>query len=343
MSLKRKTLLDARMERVAGSIGYCAGDNDDFIATLNEAQQRLIMDPKQPDEGWWGTWARIAFNVTREDPYFVTGREVARVTAIDICKMPVVLRNEFWEYLEFGNGQRPSNCCESPMCEELLGLDRGLAITFKELRPPNKRIRVFATDETDFGKRTLISYKDPFGNVFYSQDGFNRVTGEFLTFASPFADTTRDIESLQGIQKDITNGPVQFHEVDTVTGEMRLILTMEPTETVAGYRRYFVNGLPTTCCASETIQVSALCKLDFIPALLDTDYLLIGNIQALKEECQAIRMSDMDSPVAKRNAERHHMGALSLLFGELDHFVGKERVSIQVPLWNGARLRRQPI
>lgn len=341
--MKRATLLDARMYGIPAALGACAGDNDEFLRTINEAMQRLIIDEAQPDEGWWGTWARIAFDVSREDPYFTTGRDVSRVTAMDVCKQPVVLRNQFWEYLEFGNGLRPTNCCESALCEDLTGFDRGLAITFKDIKPPNKKIRVFATDETDYGKRTLISYKDPFGNIIHSQDGFSRVMGEFLSFTSPFATTTSDVAELLGIQKDETNGAIQFHEVDTVTGEMRLILTMEPTETVAGYRRYFVNGLPTSCCATETIQVSALCKLDFVPVAVDTDYLIIQNLAALKEECQGIRLSDMDSPNAKRMGQAHHVAALRLLFGELDHFVGKERVSVQVPLWNGARLRRQPI
>lgn len=340
--MKRATLLDARMSRIAAAVGFCDGDNNGFITTLNEAQQRLITDEKQPDEGWWGTWSVMAFNLTQADPFFTVPRDVARVTAVNVCKKPVVLRNQFFEYLEFGNGLRPVNCCDAPICEDLGAFDRGRVVTFLDVKPPNKKLRVFVTDETDIGKRTLISYKDPFGNIFYSQDGFNRVTGEFLTFASPFSQTTSDVAELTGIQKDQTNGPVQFHEVDIVTGAMRLILTMEPSETVAAYRRYFVNGLPNTCCASETIQVSVLSKLDFIPAVVDSDYLLIGNLSALKEECMAVRLSEMDSPNAKRMADMHHVRALALLFGELDHFLGKTRVSVQLPLWNSDRLQRQP-
>lgn len=340
--MKRATVLDARMYGIPDAVGACVGDNNDFIRVLNEAQQRLIIDEAQPDEGWWGTWARIAFNLTRADPYFVPGRHVARVTAIDVCKKPVRLWNEFYEYLEFGNGLRPENCCEAPSCENLGAFDRGLAITFKTFTP-GRKIRVFATDETDYGKRVLFSAKDTFDNTIYSQDGFTRVTGEFITLTSPFADSAVAYSEIDGIQKDETNGAIQIHELDPDTGNMRLILTMEPTETVAGYRRYFVNGLPDTCCASGTIQVSALCKLDFIPVKVDSDYLVIPNLAALKEECQSIRLSDMDSPNAKRMAAAHHGSALRLLFGELDAFIGKERVSIQVPLWSNDRLRRQPI
>lgn len=330
------------MSRIPEAIGVCAGDNLTIVPTVNEAQQRLLMDASQPDEGWWGTWGVVLFNLDSTNMSFTAQRDVARVTALDVCKKPVVLRNQFSEYLEFGNGLRPVSCQPCPVCEELTAFDRGVVVSFKDLTPPNKKLRVFFTDETDLGKRVLLSGKDAFGNIIYSQDGFNRAVGEFVTLASPFADTVNQFTVWNGVQKDITNGQVQIFQVDTVTGEQELLLTMEPNETVGCYRRYFVNGLPNACCGSPTIQVSALVKLEFIPVVADTDYLLIGNLAALKEECQAIRYEEMDTPTAKQNAARHHAMALRLLFGELDHYVGKERVSIAVPLWGSDRLQRQP-
>lgn len=341
--MKRATLLDARMSRIASTVGFCAGDNDGFISTLNEAQQRLLLDEAQPDEGWWGTWAVMLFNLDSSNMSITTPGDTARITALDVCKKPVVLRNQFWEYLEFGNGLRPANCQPCPVCEELTAFDRGAVVSFKDLTPPNKKLRVFVTDDTDLGKRVLFSGKDKFGNILYSQDGINRATGEFVELKSPFVDTVNQFSVWNGVQKDITNGAIQIFQVDTVTGVQTLLSTMEPNETVGSYRRYFVNGLPNACCGSGTIQVSALVKLDFVPVVADTDYLIIGNLSALKEECQSIRLAEMDSPAAKQEAARHHAMALRLLFGELDHFVGRERVSIAVPLWNSDRLQRQPI
>lgn len=345
--MNRRTLLDARMSRIPEAIGTCANDNVTLLTTINEAQQRLLNDEAQPDEGFWGTWAVMNFNLTQADPYFTTPRDVARVTLIDICKKPILLRNQFYEYLEFGNGLRPLSCCSTGVCENLGVFDRGPVVSFKDIAPPNKKLRVFATDETDYGKRVLLSGKDQFDNTLYSQDGFNRVTGEFVTLTSPFADTVNQFSVWNGVQKDITNGQIQIHEVDTVTGDMRLLLTMEPSETVGCYRRYFVNGLPNTCATgcppTEPIQISALVKLDFIPVVADTDYLIIGNLAALKEECMAIRLMEMDAPNAKRVAAAHHAMALRLLFGELDNYIGKERVAISVPLWGSDRLRPQPL
>lgn len=328
------------MSRIPSAVGNCAGNQDDFVTALNEAQHRLITDEAQPDEGWWGTWAVMRFNL---DPtgYFTTPRDVARATAVDLCKQPVVLRNQFWEYLEFGNGLRPQMCSPCRVCEGLGAFDRGLVPTFRDMATGSK-IRIFMTDETDAGKRVLVTGKDTFGNIVTSQDGFNRVTGEFVTLGAPFGQTINAWSETPWFQKDITNGQIQIHAVNDAD-EMTLLLTMEPTETVSGYRRYFVNGMPQGCCESGTVQVNALVKLDYIPAYVDTDYLIIGNLDALKEEVMAIRLSEMDSPTAKKVAREHHVAALRCLFGELDLYVGKERVSIQVPLWNGDKLRRQPI
>ena len=343
MSLNRHTLLDVRASRIPETIGACVGSNQLLISTVNEAQQRLLTDESQPDEGWYGTYAIILFDLTHDDPYFTTPRGIARATAVNVCKKPALLRNQFYEYLDFGNGIRPLSCSANNLCENLMAFDRGRVVTFKDIHPPNKKLRVYVTDETDLEKRILFSGKDAFENIIYSQDGFARVSGEFVTLSSPFADTVNQYTEISGIQKDITNGQIQIFEVDTVTLEETLILTMEPGETVAGYHRYFVNGLPSRCCGTDTIQISALCKLDFVPVNVDTDYLIIGNLAALKEECQAIRLNEMDSPEAKRSSIAHHAAALRLLFGELDHFIGKERVSITVPIFNSNRLRRQVV
>lgn len=338
----RNTLRDARISRIPEAIGTCRDDIATLVSTINEAQQRLITDELQPDEGWWGTWSVMLFNLAQDYPYFTLPRGVARVTATNLCKKPVLLRNQFYEYLDFGNGIRPLGCCSSA-CENLGAWDRGQVITFLDIAPPNKILRVFLTDASDVGKRVFISGKDAFGNIVYSQDGLNRVTGEFVEIVSPFADSTNQWTELSGIQKDITNGPVQFFEVDTVTGDDRLILQMEPGETVAAYRRYFINGLPQNCCGGTQIQVSALVKLDYVPVAVDTDYLIISNLSALKEECMAIRMQEMDSTEAKRGALAHHAAALRLLAGELDHQIGKERIAITVPIFGSDKLRRQVV
>jgi hypothetical protein len=169
------------------------------------------------------------------------------------------------------------------------------------------------------------------------------VLGIFVVLGSPFVDSPMQITGLTGIQKDVTKAPVQFFEIDVTNGNQRLILTMEPTETVAAYRRYFVNGVPSVCCNGTAPQVTALAKLELIPVVGDTDYLLIQNIEALIAECQSIRYSEMDSADAMQKSGERHLAAIRLLQGELVHYEGKDRPAISFKPFGSARLEHRRV
>ena len=121
---------------------------------------------------------------------------------------------------------------------------------------------------------------------------------------------------------------------------------MDPIETTAAYRKYYINNLPcrTPCTASGIMQVTAMCKVDYQPVASDPDYLIIPNVPALIAECEATRFRSMDNEKALGMAEAKHADALKLLFGQLDHYMGRERPAISVSLFGPRRhLRHQPI
>lgn len=337
----RPRLLDYRASRGPATVGICQANIAECAAIVNSAQQRLILAKQSGDEGWWGSWARMVFNVNQTDPYITTPREVARLEQMTVCNRPVRIQNEFFEFLDFGIGLQPKN----RFCNFLETYERGVYPSFSDLVPPNKLIRVYITDAADVGKRALIQGKDQNDTTIYSQDGLVQVTGTFVDFVSPFVDTAMVLNTLNGIQKDITSGQVKFFEVDSVTGVERLILIMEPGETVAAYRRYLVNGLPNSCACSCTnpTQVTAMAKLDFIPVAVDTDYLTIQNVEAIIEECQSVRYSTMDQPAAAQLAIKHHRDAIALLNGQLIHMLGKQRPAISFKPFGSAALERQAI
>jgi len=335
-------LKDIRQSRIPEALGACASDNGKLLEIVNEAQQRLVF--AGGETGWWGSWAKVVFNVTgTTDPYITLPRSIARLINMDVCRSPVRIQNEFYEFLEAGTGLQPACACNG-----LETYDRGMFPTFSDLVPPNKRLRFYITDAADIGRRVLVQGKDQNGTTIYSLDGIDEVTGIYLEFTQPFVDTPFDITLLTGLQKDFTVGQVRVFEVDNVTGVSRLILTMEPSEEVAGYRRYFLNGLPTNCCgatlpALPTTQVTAMAKLALIPVAVDPDYLVIQNIAALKEECQAVRFGEMDDPGSAGQAALRHRKAINLLNGELVHHLGKERPAINFAPFGTAKLSYQRI
>ena len=90
--------------------------------------------------------------------------------------------------------------------------------------------------------------------------------------------------------------------------------------------------------------MTAICKQEYIPALRDTDSLIIGNLPALTEMVQALRYYAMDVTSAHEMAQTHEKRALRLLAQELDHYegVGNPAVTVNIglgrSLMNGRRM-----
>ena len=250
--MQRLRGVDLRMSRLPNVLGLCSGDAPQIFQYVNSAQERLLTAKEAGDEGWWGTWAEVAFNVSNRNPFITTPREIARLEMIDVCGRPIQLNNQFFEYLQFGAGRSPRrwqngggacgfwrNRCQAFM--------RNNAVTFEDLLPTPQTIRIFAADpaDTDGTHRVLLQGLDANGQVVYSQDGQNQVVGIFLTLTAPFVDSPFPFSQLTGIQKDVTAGQVQFFQVDPTTAVQNALHTMEPSEETALYRRYYRTFLST--------------------------------------------------------------------------------------------------
>jgi hypothetical protein len=307
---------------------------------LNEAIQRLINTAGE--EGFWGGWAKVVFNVSRTDPYITLPAQFARMIGADICRTPVRIQNEWYEIMEAGIGLQ-SPCVGRNVCSMEI-YERGTVNTAYDLTASNKKIRVYPTNGSDLGKRILFSgAKDNNGNGIYETDGINQIIGTRLELTVPFVTTSMIVTSFDAIAKDDTYGDVVIKQVDATTGEESFLSRLGPSEMNPAYRRYFLSGVPTNCCsdpAVTTVQVTTMCKYEFLPAVRPTDFLLIGNIPALKQECQAIRHEEMDDPTAKALAINEHRAAVRMLNQELTHYTGKNQIAINVAPFGNARLEK---
>lgn len=351
--MPRLRLLDFRLSDGPPTIGLCKENLPGCANAVNRAQRRLIFAKEAGDEGWWGSFAEVAFNgVSQLTPYLTLPREIARVEAFNVCDQPIQSHNQYYEYLQFGNGRMPKRCRNQDrwgcMTEAFA---RDNAVTFVDQTIFPCMLRVFATSSSDHNKRILAQGEDISHSTIYSTDPLTnqRVSGIFTDLDSPFADFPLQFSRITGFQKDVTQGQVQIFQVDPTNGVMTLLLTMEPTETVAGYRRYYLHDLPRNCCRLSTntpllpVRVTAIVKLELIPAAGDLDYLLIQNLEALIEECISTRMSAMDNANAQQIAMVHHLNAIRLLNSEITHFLGKQSPAVGFHPFGSAKLERQAI
>ena len=329
-------------------IGHCAEDISVVAAAANEVQERLIYDPMAPDEGWHGSTIRMRFNVTvsGRTATIITPNDIARVIVLDICKVPRQLRNGFYEFLQFGTGLKPPGC--DPWVDQVtqaFARDNVPTLApFPSSAP--QTIWIFPGSPSDVGKRVIVQGADKNGKTVLALDSTTgaAVLGEQIALQFPFAVSAHQYQTITGILKDVTVAPITIFAIDSVTGVTTALSSMEPHETSAAYRQYFLNGLPANCCntPSGVVQIDVQAKLDFVPVTSPRDYLSIPNIPALIEEGQSWFYSSKDTEVAAKLEAKHHAKALALLNGQIDHYEGKVTPAIGLKIFGSAKLRPQP-
>ena len=311
----------------------------------NDAQERLLMDPLCPSEGWWGgsVTLNLTATIANRSAYVVTPREIARLIVMGICQQPVQIRNGWYEYLQFGRGLQPKGCQNSACASPFQAYERDNVVTLAPLLSTPQQVRIYPTDVRDAGKRVLLHGKDQNGMVILTTDpGTGQsAPGEYISLSFPFSTSVNQFSTITGIQKDQSYGLVSFFQVDPNTGAEVALSAMDPNEGTAWYRRYLVSGIPSQnlCCTSpgSPLQITAQGRLDFVPVQNETDYLTIPNVPALLEEAQSIRFSKMEN--GANQSAFHHARALQLLNGQIDAMEGKTSVAISVPIFGSARLR----
>lgn len=341
----RVRLYDLRMSRLNRVLGLCQSDIPELANYANAAQSRLIHAAESGSEGWWGTYAEIAFTVTRDTPFVTLPRDIARLEGVTVCDQPVAVNNEYIQYLQFGNGRlRKNRPCG---VGGLQVVSRRNAVLFRDMTNAPQFIRLYISDERDIAKRVLLQGTDSNGNTIYSTDGLTEVEGIFLALDSPFVTSSLQFNTITGIQKDLLYGKLEVYQVDPTTGVEVLLLTMQPSELTASYRRYYFNALPCCGCSPPgepgEVQVTAIAKMELLPLVVDTDYTVltgIGAIEAIIHEAQAVKYAESDSPSAKAMAADSHRQAIRLLAGQLSHYNGIENVSVGFAPFGSARLER---
>lgn len=350
------------------AIGSCASDLPTIAAYVNRAQERLINCGGET--GWIGGWQHVAFPISPCYPYFSLPPEWSRVINMDLCKFPLRIQNEFYEYLEGGIGLQGGNHQQAWQAlgqtppygywnrrsnDAVQGFERGMNFPlYRDICPVNQYVKIYTTNPLDVGKRVLVGPAwDQNNNPIYTLDGNNQVNGFYLTLGSTSVTSPMIVSRIDGIQKDATFGEVLFKQLDAVSGVEVTLSKFKPWETIPAYRRYYISAVrwyyPQSPCVTSPngtspvpcdLTVNALVKLAFTPALLATDFLVIGCIPALIEECKAIRFMDMDAANAPQMAEQYHRRAIKMLQDEMRSALGELQPAVQFSPFGTAHITR---
>jgi len=320
-----------------------------FISMVNEAQQRLLNCGR-----WWGAFKRIRICV--RGGCITWPREVAAIDAIQICRENLPIRNGWYEFQVDVAPPTLGDCG----CDRMSLLDRDVVPSPANIATTGSYLAVYPTIASDAGKKILFQGYDKNGVYVRTSTTGVWVNGEYLNVLSPFNQTATQWlkDGLTGIQKDKTNGSLLVYEYNGADAPGVLLTTLYPWETAPAYRRSFVNNLPEVCCArpcspcdpasegcstalpgcDDGITVTAIARLEFIPASVDSDWLIIGNVAALKHELRCLYYEDRQN---QKQANVEHALALARLREELDTRTGgRERVTANVDLWGTAKFSK---
>lgn len=283
--MNRLTLSSVRAT-MAEVLNVCSTSSK-IVDKVNEAQARLMAKGK-----YLGTIATYRFCVSTQS-CIVMPRQIETVEGWALCQSPGVMRNRWYEFSESGPGilketnnwfrtmeQKDDACCFDEIDTNTL----------------TKRLYITTTVPEIAGARILLQGYNQNGQWIRTIDATTGlyVEGEYVDIVNART-TVNYFTKLTGVQKSLTNGDITVSQQEATTLVVQKTLAQyEPDETLPSYRRYFIPGMAnssggcegTTACSSKYVTVIA--KLRHIPVRLDTDWLVIQSVGALKLMVMAI-------------------------------------------------------
>lgn len=308
------------------------------INYINEAQRRLLNRGR-----WVGTYARI--QITAYMGIISWPRSVAVPEQVNVCQSPIPMKNQWYEFLEFGIGSRPKSTFLPP----LKMISRGYALTAYDIPSGVAgKLKFYASIAADVTASKLITVQGigTDGNRIrteYPPASGVYIDGEVITINANPKTSVNDFVHIDGIQKQITSGNIKMTVVDSGTGLEFILADYEPSETNPYYARTILDPFSTAAgpgctagsgCGNTHKSVTAMVKLSYYPALVDTDWMVISNIDAIKQMVLALRKE-------KNNEFAESLALTKLAVKELNHELRTEtgdRVSAQIQVHGSAKL-----
>lgn len=316
----------------AKALGSCE-DDAKLLDYVNRATERLLYKGK-----FKGTVQTFRFCVN-SDSCIIWPREIETPEAVAVCKHPVAMRSEWYEFTE-GVGQIDS---DDNLCNTLI--DRGEVPAFDEVVGEDKKLAVYSQLNEGVGKYINLQFFDEFGQWVTSEFDGERIDGENIAIphtAGTYNYTTNVCKpgGLVRVKKDVTIGQVHLYEYDTTTTDLRPLAYYQADEEVPLYRRSLIPDLNVNSCDQTQLTVAA--KLRFIPARDDESFLMISHKEALRLAVRAIFLEEQG---IWDEANINWAAAWQALNEQLSHYKGSGEIPVPrfapKTIWGGTSLAIQ--
>lgn len=284
---------------------------DRFTSYLNLAQERLINSGK-----WNGTIFPVRF-VSPDGLITLPRRFVSALASKwvkDEASGPIRIRNGWFTYLTPITDLWSATYWPRYGFNETFIDDLGDGFcTFKDSPYEEYKLKIVIENAQDAGNEIVIKGKDASGSL---------VT-IIPTLANPSVTPSQVFKwQLSMVAKPITYGAISIYAVNNANpAQEELIGEYENSETNASYHRYAVPNEP------EVDYLDVLCKIRYVPCVVDTDEVIVSNLGALKNMLISLRYED---EADLERSEMFFMKALQLLNGETKETRGGSRWTLNI-------------
>lgn len=287
--------------------GVCP-DSDTFKDLVNEVSERLLRRGNWHDTEWPVRLCVHSHCVTWP-------RWVGTVLAMRSC-------NGAWDMQNRWYGMMPRDYCSmwnnmpfdwmSASRRQTIAFDGGTAPIYNDITgTTGKLIRYYVRNYADIGKKIKI-HGLGYGNQPLQEfvDGAWQ-DGITITAAAPFGTNSQLVTKIIAAPREATTGMGYLYSYDPTTTDLIDIAQYEPSETNPRYRRTSIDGYCNDhgCrqlvngqadAVRRIVQIEALVKLQFIPAVSVHDFLFIDVIPAIKLGIQAVKLEEANQDAAAR-------------------------------------------
>jgi hypothetical protein len=316
MSAYRKTW--SQIKNYIGRPIGLGGAHPDLLPMYNQACEALWAAGD-----WVGKFQIYRFKLTGDchgNQYVTMPTQVEVIEMMQACQTAIGIRNQAFEFIENALGNLvTSNAIYGGTWAQSLSGDRSEVCTMLDIKAPSKRVKVYNSLPADNGNVIKLFGYDDNNNWIRTLQGAVYVDGEYLTLSSTTPpSTTNFFSQITGVQFTTTprSGTVSITEVDTLNGNAeRLLSTYEYDEEVPVYRRSVITGLGNSNCEC----ITALCRMRYVQVRADTDYVQIGNIEAIQAYLMYIQKRDNGK---FQDAETFRAMAIRTLNDELNQYKG---------------------
>jgi len=274
-----------------------------FLQYLNQASERLLYSGK-----WKGSIVPVVFATSAG--FITLPRAYLSVLAHQYADSPGLVFSQFHEYVECGPGEFDITGNANGI---IIDMGDGFCTQTDITEGDSGVLRITITNAADAGKTIRFFGLDENGDEVYS----NGAPGVAFTTVFPSADTSQIFSKVTDIQAATMANAWTLSWMDGVTATQ--IGEYEPGETRPRYRRY------KTGVATQTLR--CLCSRRFIPLVNETDWVMPGNIGALKAALQALKQEDANDMERTQEAWQR---AYFVLNQETKIFRGGNRISIPI-------------